>query len=208
MELNLKIENFLDIISDSLSLFEKQIITYLKKDNEEFDHIFKRISDLETEADSLEIEIKTTLYQFLLLPDVRADVLSLIKSLDNVIDLVEEVTKDFCIQKPAIPSVLHDDIIDLTSNSVKAAETILLATRAFFNEAHLVNAHINKVQFYEHEADILEDKISNMIFNDGVVDSLAEKIQLKHFVSKIADVSDEAEAISEKLAIFTIKREI
>jgi len=47
-----------------------------------------------------------------------------------------------------------------------------------------------------------------MIFNDGIVGSLAEKLQLRYFTSKIAKISDEAEIIGDKLTIFTIKREI
>ena len=203
----MKIEKFLDIISNSLLLFEKEIISYLSEDHDTFEEILERISLLESEADELENEIKITLYKFMLLPDARADVLSLIKSLDNIIDATEEITKDFFIQKPNFPIVLHQSILDLTSNTIKSADSLILATRAFFREVHLVSSHINKINFYEHEADILEDKINNTIFNDNITD-LAEKLQLKDFICKIARISDESEKIGEKLTIFTIKREI
>lgn len=208
IELNMKIENFLDIISNSLILFEKEMETYLNDDLETYEATLNRICVLESEADELENEIKVTLYKYMLLPDARADVLSLIKSLDNIIDGIEETTKDFHMQRPKFPKTLHHDILLLTHNAIQSAEYLLRSVRAFFNEVHLVNAEINKVKFYEHEADILEDKIINNIFNGDIVDDLAEKLQLKIFVNKIADVSDEAENISEKLTIFTIKREI
>ena len=106
IELNMKIEKLLDTISDSLLLFEKVISSYLAEDYETFNEIFKRICALESEADELETEIKVSLYKFLLLPDARADVLSLVKSLDNIIDATEEITKDFYIQKPKFPPEL------------------------------------------------------------------------------------------------------
>lgn len=208
IELNTKIEKFLSLISNSLLLFEKEIQTYLNGDYDSFESIYKRISKLESEADDLEIDIKTTLYVHLLLPDTRADVLSLIKSLDDLIDSTEEVIKSFYIQRPDFPIVLYDDINKLTHESVKSAETLLQATSAFFNEAHLVSSYINKVNFYEHEADVLEDSINMRIFNDDIVDGLAEKMQLRDFVCKIASLSDLAERIGEKLTIFAIKREI
>lgn len=208
VELNSKIETFLDTISDSLLLFEKVINAYLKNDQDTFNETLDRICVLETKADELESEIKVNLYKYLLLPDTRADVLSLVKSLDNIIDATEEIVKEFNIQKPHFPSDLHHSLLDLTRNSVKTAEELLHASRSFFNEVHLVNAQINKVKFFEHETDILEDKISNMIFNGNVVDTLAEKLQLKDFVTRIADISDECEVIGDKLTIFTIKREI
>jgi len=204
----MKIEKFLDTISDSLLLFEKEMGAYLSEDNDTFDEIYERICTLETEADNLGTEIKITLYKFLLLPDARADVLSLIKSLDNIIDITEEVTKDFHIEKPKFPQILHKPIHELTKNSIESANALLLATRAFFGEAHLVSSYISKINFYEHEADILEDKINNTIFNEDLITDLAEKLQLKSFITKIASISDESENIGEKLTIFAIKREI
>ncbi len=62
--------------------------------------------------------------------------------------------------------------------------------------------------FYEHEADILEEKVNRIIFAGNHCTELAEKLQLKDFVNEIASISDEAENIGEKLTIFAIKREI
>lgn len=208
IEVNEKIEKFLDIISNSLYLFEKEMEHYLGGDGESFEETMKRISKLENEADSLEIEIKVSLYTYMLLPDTRADVLYLIQSLDNIIDAIEEIAKDFFIQRPKFPVEIHKEIFDLTDNSVKTAEELILAARAFFNELHLTSSHISKVRFYEHETDILQDKIGFQIFNDNIVDNLAEKLQLENFIGKIANISDEAESIGDKLTIFTLKREI
>lgn len=208
VELNMKIEKFLDTISNSLTLFQNEIQLYLSSDLSSFQSTLKRIAALESEADELETDIKITLYKFMLLPDARADVLSLIKSLDDIIDATEEITKDFYIQKPSFPPELHENILRLTENSIQSAESLLLGARSFFNEVHLVSSYVNKVKFYEHEADILEDSVNDKIFNSGCVVSLAEKMQLKEFTCKIASISDASEQISDKLTIFTIKREI
>lgn len=208
VDLNMKIEKFLDNISNSLLLFEQQIDAYLAGDFEAFCATLERIELLESEADELETEIKITLYKFMLLPDARADVLSLIKSLDDIIDEIEEISKDFKIQRPIFPESVHSNIKNLTSNTVKTAESLLLATRSFFSEVHLVSSYVNKVKFYEHEVDILEDGINDHVFNDGIVEGLAEKMQLKDFISQIANISDMAEQTADKLTIFTIKREI
>ncbi len=208
VELNMKIEKFMDVISNSLLLFEKVIDAYLIEDQESFEEILSRICALESEADELETEIKVTLYKYMLLPDARADVLSLIKSLDDIIDATEEITKDFNIQKPKFPKALHHDILKITRDTIESAEALILATRSFFTEVHLVSSQINKIKFYEHEVDILEDKLGDQIFNGGHVKELAEKMQLNEFVGKIASISDDAEIIADKLTIFTIKREI
>lgn len=208
IELNKKIEKFLDIISNSLLLLEKEIKFYLQEDFTSFEETLNRIVVLESEADDLETDIKITLYKYMLLPDARADVLSLVKSLDNIIDATEEIAKELNIHKPIFPRKLHQQIIELTNNTIHSADALLLAARSFIGEVHLVSSYISKVNFFEHETDILQDKIGYAIFNDNLVKDLAEKLQLKYFIGKIAGISDEAEQIGEKLTIFTIKREI
>lgn len=208
IELNMKIEKFLDTISQSLLLLEKAITAYLSEDYETFEETFDRIRILETEADNLELEIKTSLYKFMLLPDTRADVLSLVKSLDNIIDATEEISKEFHIQKPVFPNVLNEDVLALVTSTIKSAEFLLSAARAFLSELYMASSHISKIKFYEHETDILEEKINYALFNDQIVSSLSEKRQLKEFTSMIAGISDEAELIGDKLSIFIIKREI
>ncbi len=125
IELNNKIETFMDTISNSLLLFDKVIVDYLDNDMDSFECTSLRICQLESEADKLETEIKINLYKFLLLPDVRADLLSLIKSLDNIVDLVEEISKDLKIEKPRFPHILHKDIIKMVNNNIKSAECLL-----------------------------------------------------------------------------------
>ncbi|MBN2898478.1 MAG: DUF47 family protein [Clostridia bacterium] len=208
VELSMKIEKYIDLISNSLTLFEKGIKSYLKQDLNDVTSTYERISNLETEADLLGTEIKVTLYQFMLLPDTRADVLSLVKSLDNIIDATEEIFKDFHIQCPVFPEKFHNDILTLTENSVKSAESLLMASRAFFNELYMVSAYISKIKFYEHEADIIQDKIGEKIFHGEDVHELAYKLQLNDFIAKISSIADEAEIIGDKLTIFSIKREV
>lgn len=207
IELNKKIDDFLDVISDNLLLFEKAINFYLKEDFTNFNQKLTVINKKESQGDKLEKEIKTSLYKYMLLPNVRADVLSLIKDLDDVNDYIEDITKEFHIQSPNFPKDLNSLLIDIIKNTNLSADELINATSSFFNEVHLVNKYINKVNFYEHEVDILEDKINKSIFRNKDLE-LCEKMQLKFFISKIAKISDKAEKISDKLTIFTLKREI
>lgn len=208
IELNAKIQSFLEVIDNGLLLFEKAITYYLEGEKSLFQESIKRIYALENEADVLEDDIKTSLYKFLLLPDVRADVLSLIKSLDNIIDALEEISRDLNIQKPVFPDPIHKEIKELVKNTVYCADAILKGTSAFFNELHLVSSYVGKVDFFEHEVDLIQERIADLVYNGGIVETLAEKNQLNTLMTKISKVSDEAENIGAKLAIFTIKREI
>ncbi len=208
VELNSTIQAYLNLIANGLLLFEKVIGSYLSDENAVFKKTLKQIYESETKADELEEEIKTSLYRFLLLPDARADVLSLIKSLDDIIDSIEEIAKELYIQKPHFPEELNEDIQALTKQTAKTAKSLLKASSAFFNEVHLVPTYIGEVKFFEHEVDIIQDRISKEIFRGDLVPEHSEKMQLKIFIDKIAEIADEVENISAKLTIFTIKREI
>lgn len=206
LEMNLKIEKFLSTISESMILFEDAIVKYLNKDLKGYEDTYIRIKILETEADALEKDITVSLYQFMLLPDTRADVLLLIKSLDNIIDKVEEIGRDLKIERPSFPEILHKDLVVLLKQSIQSAEALLMAIRSFFNAVHLVPSQTQKVKFYEHEADLVEEKLLSLIFNSE--HALVEKIYYKNYVSKIAWIADESESIGNMLEIYTVKREV
>lgn len=208
VELNLKIENFLEIISDISLLFDQVVNEYLDENHEKYEEKIEKIVKLESEADTLEREIKIMLYKYTLVPNLRGDILSLVKDLDNISDIIEETSKEFLIQRPKFPEALHDAIKKMCDETIKCVDELRYATRSFFNEVHLVNDHISKIKFHEHSIDEMQDEINTKIFNGKIVDALATKIQLKDFITKIGNVSDEAQQISDKLAIFSIKREI
>lgn len=208
VDLNLRIENFLEIISDISLLFDQVINDYLDENAEKYEEKIKKIIILESDADTLEREIKIMLYKYTLVPNLRGDILSLVKDLDNISDMIEETSKDFLIQKPVFPKVLHEPIKNICKETLNCIDELRYAVRSFFNEVHLVNDHINKIKFYEHTIDEIEDEINIKLFNGEIIKDLATRLQLKSFINRIANLSDEAQRISDKLAIFTIKREI
>ena len=208
VDLNLKIESFLEIISDISLLFNQVIDDYLAGNSIKYEGKIKKIIKLESEADTLEREIKIMLYKYTLVPNLRGDILSLVKDLDNISDMIEETSKDFLIQKPIFPKVLHEPIKNICKETLNCIDELRYAVRSFFNEVHLVNDHINKIKFYEHTIDEIEDEINIKLFNSEIIKDLATRLQLKSFINRIANLSDEAQRISDKLAIFTIKSEI
>ncbi len=80
------------------------------------------------------------------------------------------------------------------------------AARAFFKEISVVNDYINKVSFFEHEADKLEDIIKSKAFNSIEIENLSRKVQIRYFAERVAKLSDGAEEVCERLAISVIKR--
>jgi uncharacterized protein Yka (UPF0111/DUF47 family) len=90
--------------------------------------------------------------------------------------------------------------------SIHAVESLVRSTREFFKDPRAVNNNLHKVLFYEKEADRIGNNLKRRIFETKM--ELSKKMHLRYFASHIERVSDRAEEVADRLAIYTIKRTI
>jgi uncharacterized protein Yka (UPF0111/DUF47 family) len=83
-----------------------------------------------------------------------------------------------------------------------------MAVTAFFTATEEAGAYIQQVKFYESEIDRIEENFKRKVFNDGYLSELAAKQQLRYFIEEVADISDFAEDVCERLAISIAKRAV
>jgi len=207
-EIQISMDGFIDQVEKAALIFLEGLKAYINDKKERFEEYSAELTELESSADNLRRDVKYKLYAFMLIPEARGDVLGVLETLDDVIDLTEKVLEHFSIESPVIPDFLKEDFLELTELSFKAMEQLSKAARAFFTELKLVNNYVNKVHFYEHEADKVEKILKQKIFNSDKIEELAIKFHLRYFTEKIALVSDESEKVAERLAIYAIKRRI
>lgn len=206
--LEVKIENFLDNVTNAGILFKDGVSDYLDNDLGQFHNKLKEIRKNEESADGLRREIRYRLYKKMLIPESRGDVLGLLETTDNVIDTTKKVLGHFDVEKPKIREFLHNDFRKLAKASAEALDNVVLADRAFFKNEAGIEDYIHKVHYYEHEADQLEEQIKKSIFECEEIPDLAEKMQLRDFIELIASLSDEAEDVAERLSVYAIKRNL
>ncbi len=207
-QLEAELESFLNMVSYASLIFLEGVKAYINKKEDRFEQYYRDISKLETEADNLRRDIKLKLYTYMLIPESRGDVLGLLETLDDVIDTTEKVLEQFSIETPVIPEILNEDFIELAELSSKTMEQLVKGVRAFFTEIKMVNDYVNKVHFYEHEADKVEESLKRKAFRIDEIKTFSKKVHLRYFAEKIAMVSDVAESVAERLAVYAIKRRI
>ena len=202
------IEKFLKNIEVSSSHFELGLKEYFDGKMEQFEDRCRRIRKLESESDSLRFDIKYTLYSDLLIPDARGDVLGLIETLDNVIDITEKVYLQVSVENPIIYDFLKEDFVTLTEASVKTVQMLIPAVRAFFLDPGNVGDLVTQVHFWEHEADRAEMRIKRGAFGatDEQIPQFSRRVHMRYFAEKISLLADEAEAVAERLEVYAIKR--
>ena len=208
VSLEAKIEQFLDDVANAGMLFNAGIRDYLDGEMQQFQSRLEEIRHNESDADSMRREIRYNLYKKMLIPESRGDVLGLLETTDNVIDTAKKVMGQFNTERPRIREFLRNDFIKLTDASTEALDNLVKADRAFFSNNDVINDYIHKVHFHEHEADQLEEKVKRLIFSSDEIPELAEKLHLRDFVTSIASLSDEAEDVTERLSVYSIKRTV
>lgn len=206
--LQASMDSYLDLVQKGALIFLEGLKCYMHNKLDRFEEYCNELSELESKADNVRRDIKYKLYTYMLIPESRGDVLGVLETLDDVIDKTEKVLEDFQIERPQIPKFIREDFLELIELSYRTMEELSKCARAFFTDLKMVNDHVNKVHFYEHEADKVENILKNKIFNSNKIDDLAFKFHLRYFTDKIALISDESEAVAERLAIYAIKRRI
>ncbi|HHI88266.1 MAG TPA: DUF47 family protein [Candidatus Cloacimonetes bacterium] len=204
--IEMQIDDFLNFISEASILFKKGLENYLKDNITEFEKRLSAVSEHERKADELRLNIEKQLYMHTLIPESRGDVLAILENTDRVIDDTKEALQVFAIERPEIPEKFDALFIELADSSIEAVESLIQSVRAFFKDISSVNDHIYKVKFYEREADKIAMSLKNEIFKADI--PLSHKMHLRFCAQQIEKISDSAEDMSERLAIYTIKRQI
>jgi predicted phosphate transport protein (TIGR00153 family) len=205
-QLESQIDEYLDAVSQGGLIFIDAVRNYLEKKTDDFKDRLKLIIDFEHKADQLRRTIENRLYTQTLIPEHRSDVWALLEHTDDVLDTMKETIEQLDIENPQIPDELIQKFIELTGQSVQAAEELVKAARAFFKDVNAVKDHLHKVYFYEKEADRIGNNLKRQAFQMKI--DLSQKFHLRYFVLSIQNVSDQAEGVADRLTIYTIKRTI
>ena len=203
-ELENLIDEYLDNVIHGGLLFKQGIKYYIEDMTDDFEKRMKDLDELESHADKIRRKIINNLYIHTLIPEARGDVLGIIESTDKVLNVTAETLKQFYVEIPDILPDLHKLYLDLTDASIAALESLVAAIRSYFRDLTSVRDHINKVLFYEKEADKIGDKIKWKIFRKDI--HLSQKIHMRYFALHIQNISDNAEDVTDRLSIATIKR--
>lgn len=203
-----KIDRYVSLVEQSALQLEDAVKKYLNGRQELFEQKWKEIDDTEREADELRREIKYRLYAEMLIPDSRGDVLGLLETLDEVTDKAKDVAVHFSIEEPDVYPFLRDDFEELVETCAKAVNEVCAAVRAFFRDFYRVNEHVEKVHYWEQQADDIEERLKRKAFASEEIVKFSKKVHMRYFAERISRIADEAEGVADRLAVYAIKRKI
>lgn len=158
------------------------------------------VSKLESRCDELKFEIRDALNRGAFLPMIRADVYSLVESVDYIAGEAEDVTKFVTNQFPEIPEQFRTDFLDIFDASIACYVELREAMKAFFKpkgQIESLHDHGRQVSILETEVDNLERHLIRKIFRSDL--DLSHKMHLHSLISVIANIADHTEDVSDEL---------
>jgi len=203
-QLEHEIDEYLDLVVNGGLLFRAGLRLYLQDRPDEFQERLRELQALENRADDLRRGIVSRLYLYTLIPESRGDVLGLLESTDKVLNLLTATLQKYAVELPEMVLEGNDLLLELAEASLATVDNMVKAIRAYFRDTSAVRDHIGQVQFMRGETNRLGEKYKRMVFRMDL--RLSHKNQLRYFADHMERVADEAEDVTDRVAIAAIKR--
>ena len=203
-ELEAEIDEYLDLILQGGLLFRRGVKCFLDHRLEEFEQRLEELRGIERRGDTLRRGIESKLYLHTLIPESRGDVLGLLESADEVLNVVTSTLLRFSIELPALLDDLNPLFLDLADNAISAVDAMVGGCRAYFRNLSAVRDHIARAQGLREEVNRLAETYVRAAFQRDL--RLSHKNQLRYFVAHTEQIAEDADDVCDRLAIAAIKR--
>ena len=193
-------------------VFQQAMECYISEDCERFEEFRQDIDRLEDEADAIKRRIRGHLPKGTMLQFDKFELFRFLGEQDNVLDAMEESLDWISIRSElGIPQTLINDIkvlVDAITSSVEELSKMVAEARKYFanyseNQRSLVKELIHNLRRQEHEADQIEDKIKQKVF-----DSISDPVTVFHLVRTaeiIGSIADHAENAGDMMRAMIAK---
>ena len=173
---------------------------------EDFDFLSDETHRFESQADDVREQIKTLMYDKILLPESRGDIMRLLDGMDHIPRYMEIILHMIKTQILVIPDFLVADIRELLSASLEACGLMSLQVEDLFKRKGRIKELVSIIDMKESQCDKIERRLISSIFESDL-DGF-QKLQLKELVIYLGDISDQVDTISKQINIMNLKRRV
>ena len=197
------LENLLLVKDD----FVKAMTLCLKEGaSDDFCFLVDQTHKLESKADDLRDEINQLMYSRALIPESREDIMALIEKVDEIPRSFEKILNMIRTQKLTFPEFLILDIQELIKVSVESCDLIVKQIEAMIKKKEGVRLLVSTIDQNESHCDHIERRMIIKLFESDLDPFM--KLQLKEMVIALGEISDQADRVSKRVNILTMKRQV
>jgi predicted phosphate transport protein (TIGR00153 family) len=201
------IYSYLENLGKIQNHFVKAMKTCLKDGTcDDFHFLMDQTHKYESRADDLRDEINELMYSRALIPESREDIMALIEQVDAIPRYFEQVLNMIRTQKITIPEFMVLDIQELIRISLESCDLMVKQIDLMIKKKEGIRALMSTIDQNESHCDHIERLIITRIFNSDL--DPFQKLQLKEIVVTMGEISDQAERVSKRINIVTMKRRV
>jgi predicted phosphate transport protein (TIGR00153 family) len=172
----------------------------------DFDFLIKQTHKFESKADDIREEIKAVMYGKALIPESRGDIMGLLESIDEIPRILELILHMIETQKLVIPDFIVSDIQELIKLSLDSCALLFKEVSVLFKKIDGLRALVSTIDHNESHCDHIERRIITKVF-DSDIDPF-QKLQLKEMIIHMGGISDQADRVSKRINIISMKRRV
>lgn len=200
------ITRHLELVGRTVLKCEEALFAYLDEGPERAGELAEETHRLEAQADDVRREVAMELMGGALLASMRGEFLELIERTDRVANRAESLLYFILLQQIAVPEQLAPSLRAISEKTVEMMAETRGAIHALFTDREAALERTRTIERLESEIDGLERGAIEQIFQSEL--ELAERLQLREFVSRLADISDEIEDLSDQIEIIVATRRV
>jgi predicted phosphate transport protein (TIGR00153 family) len=195
-------------VLETLVEFERGFNIFVKEKNPQLAfEIFRRVDDLEREADGIRRDLLIQISKSELSPQIREDLTHLVKRIDKIANMVNGASRRIMGMPSENLLVLGDFVFDKMlesmNNAIQAAKVLVIIWKRFRDaEMEEILNLCHKIQVLEHKCDIIQSEIYEELnkmkdppFNYFVA------IQISNLVDMIESISDKVEDVGDYIEV-------
>ncbi|MCU0586456.1 MAG: DUF47 family protein [Desulfobacterales bacterium] len=172
----------------------------------EFGFLIEQTHKFESKADEIRDEINLLMYSRALIPESREDIMNLIEQVEIIPRIFELVLHLIRAQKITLPEFIKLDVKDLIRISVESCELMIKQIDLMMKNRQGIRALMATIDRNESHCDHIERSLMIKVF-DSDLDKV-DQLQLKEVVIALGEISDQADRVSKRVNIITLKRRV
>lgn len=174
--------------------------------SDDFCYLMDQAHKFESRADDLRDQVNELMYSRALIPEAREDIMALLEKVDEIPRSFEQILNMIRTQKVRFPEFLVLDVQELIRVSIESCDLMIKQIDVMIKKKEGVRTLLSTIDQNESHCDHIERRMINKLF-DSDLDSFL-KMQLKELVIVLGEISDQADRVSKRVNILTMKRRV
>ena len=201
------IYNYLENLGMIQNHFVKAMNLCLKEGvSDDFCFLMEQTHKFESRADDMRDAVNELMYRKALIPESREDIMALLEKVDEIPRSFEQILNMIRTQKLTFPEFLTLDIQELIRVSMESCDLMGRQIDVWLKKKEGIRVLMSTIDQNESHCDHIERRIITKIFETDIEPFL--KLQLKEIVIVLGEISDQADRVSKRINIMTMKRRV